>query len=36
MSTIQMNKAEFMNDLSQKLDKLTDADREEYMSFFRS
>ncbi|MBU5461963.1 DUF1700 domain-containing protein [Lachnoclostridium sp. MSJ-17] len=34
MSTIQMNKAEFMNDLSQKLDKLTDADREEYMSFF--
>ena len=34
MSTIQKNKAEFMNDLSQKLDKLTDADREEYMSFF--
>ena len=34
MSTIQMNKAEFMNDLSQKLDKLTEADREEYMSFF--
>ena len=34
MSTIQMNKTEFMNDLSQKLDKLTEADREEYMSFF--
>lgn len=29
-----MSKTKFMNDLSQKLDKLTDADREEYMSFF--
>lgn len=29
-----MSKTEFMNDLSQKLDKLTQADREEYMSFF--
>ena len=29
-----MSKTEFMNDLSMKLDKLTDEDREEYMSFF--
>lgn len=29
-----MSKTEFMNDLSIKLDKLSDEDREEYMSFF--
>lgn len=29
-----MSKTKFINELSQKLDKLTDSDREEYMSFF--